>query len=268
MKNLALHLFAVLVFVGTLFVMTTGAVVTNSRATANPPESLPGALTQPGHRYAAEAAGILIIILGVWAAATDKPLRPLAFTALAASVVQIGLGHGAAGSAPGLSLLHASLAPGLLASLAALAWMTSPMGRREPVLMPDKGWPPMRGLATTTHAFVVLQVILGASFRHGALGVMWHILGALVVVVLLLTLVICLTQTPGDALLKPAGITLLVIASVQVFLGLTVVSMSTRAMATTAGAIFSAAHVALGALTLAVSVVVWIEARRSLRRQA
>jgi heme A synthase len=159
--------------------------------------------------------------------------------------------------------LHAFLAPVLLATVAALALALSPGWRREPVMIQDKGWPPLRGIALTTLVFVVLQVALGAAFRHGALGVMPHIIGALVVAVLILTKVICLTQMSGKSLLKPAAITLLVMVGVQIFLGLTVVSMSDRAMAQLAGLIFSAAHVALGSATLAASVVVTMEARRS-----
>jgi heme A synthase len=43
----------------------------------------------------------------------------------------------------------------------------------------------LRPRATTTAALVLLQVALGAAFRHGAMGALPHILGALVLAVFL-----------------------------------------------------------------------------------
>lgn len=269
MKETLVHVYAIAVALCVLFVTVTGAVVTNSLAV--PAAAIPsGLFSSSGHQRAAEVVGLLTALLVglVWMAVKRAPVRRLAWFPLIAVVAEIGVGHAAGKASPMVSLLHAFLAPVFLATVVALALATSPAWRREPAMLQDKGWPPMRGLARTTLVFVVLQVALGAAFRHGAMGVMPHIIGALVVVVLLLTLVICLTQMAGQSLLKPAAITLLVIASVQVFLGLTVVSMSDQAMAKLAGLIFGTAHVALGALTLAASVVVAMEARRSVRPQA
>jgi len=269
MKEIFVHVYAIAVALCLLVVIVTGAVVTNSLAV--PAAAITtGLFSSSGHQHAAETVGLLTVILVVWVLVTEKraPVRQLAWLPLVAVVAEIGLGHAAGKASPLVSLLHAFLAPVLLSTVAALALATSPAWRRDPVTIQDKGWPPMRGLARTTLVFVVLQVALGAAFRHGAMGVMPHIIGALVVVVLLLTLVICLTQMAGESLIKPVAITLLVIAAVQVFLGLTVVSMSDKAMAQLAGLIFSTAHVMLGALTLAFSVVVALEARRSVRPQA
>lgn len=264
MKTTVLHVNAVFVALCVLFVVVSGATVTNSLAVPAAP-ILTGLLSSAGHQHAGEAVGLLVVILvlWVWIAMKTGPARRLAWFPLIAVVAEIGLGHGAGKSAPLVSLAHAFMAPVLLSTVAALALATSLAWRRAPVMIQDKGWPPMRGLALTTLVFVVLQVAMGAAFRHGVLGVMPHIIGALVVAVLILTKVICLTQMSGKGLLKPAAITLLVMVGVQIFLGLTVVSMSDRAMAQLAGLIFSAVHVALGSATLAASVVVTMEARRS-----
>jgi heme A synthase len=266
MKETLLHIYALIVAACALFVIVMGAVVTNSLVVPAM-EAPAGLFSRAGHQHAGEAVGVLTMILvaWVWIAGKSSPARRLAWIPLVAVIAQIGLGHASGKASPMVSLLHAFLAPVFLSSVAALALATSPAWRRDARILRDKGWPPMRGLARITLVFVVLQVLLGAAFRHGAMGVMPHIVGALVVIILLLTLVICLTQMPGESLLKPAAITLLVIAGVQIFLGLTVVSMSDKAMAGMAGLVFSCAHVALGALTLATSVVVAMEARRSVR---
>ena len=269
MKETLVHVYAWIVAACALSVIVAGAVVTNSLVVPAMAVNS-GVFSRPGHQHAAEAVGVLTIILSawVWIGGKSSPARRLAWAPLLLVVAEIGLGQASGKGSAAVGLLHALVAPVLLSSLAAVALATSPGWGKAPRMLQDKGWPPMRGLARTNLVFVVLQVLLGTAFRHGALGVMPHIVGALVVVVLLLVLVICLTQMPGESPLKPAAITLLVIAAVQIFLGLTVVSMNDKTMAQMAGLIFSATHVALGALTLAMSVVVSMEARRSVRSQA
>jgi heme A synthase len=92
---------------------------------------------------------------------------------------------------------------------------------------------------------------------------MVHILGALVVVVFILTLVVLITLMPEHPTLRPAAITLGVVTFVQIFLGLTVVSMgSAKANAGVAAGV-ATAHVATGAVTLAATLVVALEVWRN-----
>ena len=273
MRENLVHALAWIAAASTLAVIVAGAIVTNSLTNSLAMPSTPGfagLFSRAGHQHAAEAVGVLVMVLaiGAWLCGKESPARRWAWVPLVLVIAQIGLGHAAGKSAAMISLLHAFLAPILLASIAALVLASSPAWRRSPVMLQDKGWPPMRGFARITFLMVVLQALLGAAFRHGALGVMPHIVGALVVAILLLILVICITQMPGEALLKPAAISMLVMAAVQIFLGLTVISMNDKTMAQTAGLIVSTAHVALGALTLAVGAVVAIEARCCARPQA
>ena len=79
------------------------------------------------------------------------------------------------------SMIHAFLAPLLLSVLVAIAVATSKSWQHEPVCLPDKGWPSLRGVARNTLVLVVIQVALGAAFRYDVIGVMTHIIGALVV---------------------------------------------------------------------------------------
>ena len=136
---------------------------------------------------------------------------------------------------------------------------TSRSWQSDPIFLQDQGWPPLRGVARNTLALVVIQVALGAAFRYGSIGVMVHILGALVVVVFILTLVVLVTLMPEHPTLRPAAITLGVVTFVQIFLGLTVVSMGTAQANKGVAAVVAVAHVATGAVTLATTLVVALE---------
>jgi heme A synthase len=103
------------------------------------------------------------------------------------------------------------------------------------------------------------------AFRYGSVSVMVHILGALVVVVFILMLVVCVTLMPEHPTLRPAAITLGVVTFVQIFLGLTVVSMGTAKANAGVAAGVAVAHVATGAVTLAVTLVVALEVWRNVR---
>jgi heme A synthase len=94
---------------------------------------------------------------------------------------------------------------------------------------------------------------------------MVHILGALIVVVFILTLVVLVTLMPEHPTLRPAAIALGVVTFVQVFLGLTVVSLGTAQANKGLAAAVAAAHVATGALTLAATLVVALEVWRNVR---
>jgi heme A synthase len=261
-----LRTYAVAVALGIVFLIATGAVVTNSLATPSPAAmaAATGLFSPKGHQHEAEAVGLLTIILVVWAYVSERAVvRRLVWLPLVIVLAEIGLGHAAGKASQIVSLLHAFLAPILLASVAALTFAISPAWRREPVMIQDRGWPPLRGLAKTAVVFVVLQVALGAAFRHGAIGVLYHIVGALFVVLTLLTFVVCLTTMADHPTLGPAAITLLVITFLQVFLGLTVVVMSDQALANLAGLLVGAAHVTLASLILAATVLVAMETHRS-----
>jgi len=162
-------------------------------------------------------------------------------------------------------MAHAFLAPILLALVAAIALATSRSWQSDPIFLQDQGWPPLRGVARNTLALVVIQVGLGAAFRYGSIGVMVHILGAMIVVVFILTLVVLVTLMPEHHTLRPAAITLGVVTFVQIFLGLTVVSMGTAQANKGVAALVAVAHVATGAVTLAATLVVAMEVWRNVR---
>jgi heme A synthase len=129
----------------------------------------------------------------------------------------------------------------------------------------ENPWPPLRGLAVWTPIVLVAQIALGAAFRHNSIGVVWHILNAMVVLMMILVLGIStLRQCPGHPALRPAALALLVVTGVQTLLGfgvyLTLLMVSENSVALM---IAGAVHVMTGSLTLAASVVLSIQLRAS-----
>jgi heme A synthase len=260
MKNLGLHLYSILVAVATLCLIVSGAMVATEDGT---PEGW--------HRAIGALVAVLVIGLGAALAITKTHewLRRLGRAAVAVTIADAGLGlltgPASAPASPMASMAHAFLAPILLSLAAAIALATSRSWQCDPIFIQDQGWPPLRGVARNTLVLVVIQVGLGAAFRYGSIGVMVHILGALIVVVFILTLVVLITLMPEHPTLRPAAITLGVVTFVQIFLGLTVVSMgSAKANAGVAAGV-AAAHVATGAVTLAATLVVALEVWRNVR---
>jgi heme a synthase len=79
---------------------------------------------------------------------------------------------------------HAILAQMFFSTLVGLSLYLSPWWQREHAPLEDSGELPLRTLAFWTSAAIFVQLILGAGFRYGAFGVMPHMTGAGVVLIL------------------------------------------------------------------------------------
>ena len=226
MKNLGLHLYSILVALAVLCLIVSGAMVASQDGT---PEGW--------HRAIGGFVAVLVIGLGVWLAVTKTHewVRQLGRAAAAVTIADAGLGllagPASAPASPMAAMAHAFLAPVLLSLVAAIALATSRSWKCDPI----------------------------------SIGVMVHILGALVVVVFILALVVCVTLMPEHPTLRPAAITLGVVTFAQIFLGLTVVSMGTAQANKGIAAAVAAAHVATGAVTLATTLIVVLEVWRNVR---
>lgn len=219
-----------------------------------------------GHWAVSVGVGVLMAGLAIWSALTERGLgvRPLGWTLLAGTAATGGLGL-VFGPTSFSGMAHAMLGPLLLAAVVAIAVMTSSRWRSEPQYVQDRGWPSLRGLGRNSVVLAVIQVALGVAFRYEMMGVMWHILMAMVLVIFLLALVVLITMLPQHPTLKPLAITLGVILFVQVFLGLAVVSMGSGKSASLMVVGLGASHVAMGAVTLAVTLALYLEISRSVR---
>ena len=213
------------------------------------------------HRAAATIVSVLILGLAIWLLKAGSRLLGLI------TLVIVALNGLAGGFAP---IAHAWLAPMLFAAVVTIAMVTSGAWARGPEPVQDYGWPSLRTLAIVTPCLVLMQIALGAAFRHSAATLMPHVLGAmLVAVVILMQGIFVLQQFPTHRALRPTAATLLGVAFGQVFLGITALIMKTMSDDTALPVVITvAAHITGGALTLATTVVMSVLIRRNVQPRA
>lgn len=280
--NSWLHRFTVALAVATLLLVVAGASVTSKEAGLSVPDwplsygqVMPqmtgGVLFEHGHRMVATTVGLLTIVLAVWLwrAEPRRWMWKLGFAALGAVILQ-GLLGGLTVLLllpPPVSISHACLAQLFFSTTVALAIFTSRRWLSGPVEVEDQGWPSLRSLAIAVPVLVLAQVALGAAFRHRAMGLMPHIIGAMVVsAAIMLICVFVLHQFPEHASLRGSAIVLMSVTGVQVFLG--IFAYLTRAQASQDPLVMvlvTVAHVATGALTLASSIALSIQILRNVK---
>jgi heme A synthase len=172
---------------------------------------------------------------------------------------------------PAVSSAHATLAQLYFITVLSLAVFTSPWWQRDLEVRDDAGSPPLRTLAVATTASIVIQLILGAAFRHNAFGVKPHLFGAGIVTVLVIWTGRVLKKRFRDVRpLRRAMVLLHATFGTQILLGgLTywVVFYASRndPQPLPLFITVTVAHVVLGALTLAASTLVTLTSYRVLR---
>jgi cytochrome c oxidase assembly protein subunit 15 len=289
MKTSWLHRYAILVAVCTLLLVVAGASVTSKEAGLSVPDwplsygqVIPdmtgGVLFETGHRDIAGVVGILTIILAIWIQRVEKRpsgrawMRRLGWMALSLVVAQALLGGATVLmlQPPPVSIAHACLAQLFFSVTVAIAVFTSRKWQEGPEPVEDYGWPSLRSLAILTPVLILVQIALGAGFRHRAFGLLPHVIGAMLVpLAILLIGIFVLQQFPKHKSLRPAAVALLSITGVQVFLGiLAYVARMNAAEYPLAMVLTTVVHVATGGLTLAASVVLAIQIRRNVRIRA
>jgi cytochrome c oxidase assembly protein subunit 15 len=283
-----LHRYTLLVAAATLFLVVAGASVTSNEAGLSVPDwplsygqVMPkmegGIFYEHGHRMVASTVGFLTIILAIWLwrADTRAWMRRLGFAALGAVI-----GQGILGGMTVIFLLpkpvsisHACIAQLFFSTTVAIALFTSPQWSRGPQLVESAGWPTRPGTVVWVPLAVLGQLALGAAFRHKALDLVPHAIGAAVVTGLVVyAAIVIVLRYPHHGPLRSTATALLIITLAQVFLG--VGAFMSRVA--TAGAPqplpvmvwFTVAHVALGAITMAASVMLAIQVYRHVRRPA
>lgn len=277
-----LHRYSIMLACFTLFLVVAGASVTSKQAGLSVPDwplsygqLMPqmtgGVLFEHGHRMIATFVGILTIglVIFLMRAEPRKWMRTLGWAALGAVILQ-GLLGGLTVLLllpPAVSVSHACLAQLFFSTTVAIALFTSRSWLAGPEVVEDYGKPSLRSLAIVTPALVLLQIALGAAFRHGAIGVLPHIFGAMVVsLAILIVGAFVLNQFPMHRALRSAAVALLGITLLQVMLGLgAYYTRATAAENPAAMVITTVIHVAVGALTLAASIVLAIQILRNVR---
>jgi len=259
MKRSRLHLFALFVAFWTLLVGMSGAAITSAH---NRP-----ALLETIHTAAAVADVFLIGGLCIWLSRGGSPawLSRVGWSSFAVLLADAALGEfGFTGT------LHACLSALFFVGVAVISLVTSSSWQRDPEFVQDYGWPSLRSLSKATAILVATQVGFGAGFRHRAVGVMPHLLGALLVAIFIMIVgAFVTTQFPKHPVLRPMAVAFMVMSGVQVLLGFGVFLLRMMQPAwQPAFLAISVAHVAIGSLTFAFSVMLAIEIQRTVLPRA
>lgn len=289
-----MHRFAVFTAASTFCLIIAGALVTSRDAGLSVPDwplsygqwmppMVGGIFYEHGHRMIASFVGLLTVILAawLWVAESRRWVRNVGFAALGAVIAQGLLG--------GLTVIyllptavsvgHACLAQLFFTMTVSLALFTSPGWRArgaEPASLDDSGWdsgrPPLSQLSVLTNVAIFGQLALGAAFRHKGVGIIPHLIGAGVVAVMVVWLLVrVITRYQDWPRIQRWALLLNGMVMLQLVLGagaywIRVVTQDAPQpllpMVT-----LTVAHVALGALLLATSVLLTIQVHYRLRRQ-
>jgi cytochrome c oxidase assembly protein subunit 15 len=255
------------------------------------PRMIGGVKFEHGHRMVAEAVGALTIIVAVWTWMVDKRrwMRGLTLAAVAGVVFQGVLGGLTVLNylPPAISTAHATVGQTMFCVLTAIAVFTSRSWLDEPAQrLPRSESGKLLRHAWTLIGFLYLQLILGAAFRHvwtkwGPPGSnRWpmlrivhvflypHILNALVVagLVLYVSLRVISRHSALPQLRRPAiGMLLLLVAQLLLGVGAYVVRVIqgvNEVQPTLVLVGITVAHLGVGALILALAVILTIQIHR------
>lgn len=214
------------------------------------------------HRIAAGTVAILTIILAgwIWIRESRQWVRVLGVIAFLLIVAQALLGRFTVKTFldPPVSAAHATLAEIFFITTIAVAVFTSSWWTSDITPLRDEESPKLRTLATWTSAIILVQIVLGAAFRHKAFGIIPHLIGAIVVTVMVFWVVLAVAMRfrKVKALRTPSRY-LEILLGAQLILGgfayMAVAGAKNSIQPSTSYVVITVAHVAVGALTFAAS---------------
>jgi heme a synthase len=270
----------------TFLLIVAGALVTSNDAGLSVPDwptsfgslyKIPhlvgGVKFEHTHRMIAQFVGFLSIILAVWTWRTD-PRRWMKY--LGASALGLVIAQGILGGLtvlfylpPAISSAHAALAQTFFCVVVLIAVFTGRNWVEEvPQIETGELRPSLFTLALLSILVLYVQLILGAMFRHHGLSWWPHVLNAgIVAIVLAWTAVRALSRYSAIDSVRRHAITMLALMIAQLCLGfvafLTRVAWGHDAVQPELPMVVSTvAHVAVGALLLATTVVLAVQVWR------
>lgn len=199
--NVWLHVFAIILGFLILVLLVAGALVTSNEAGDSVPDwplsfgrwliasenFVANVRYEYSHRFIAGVVGVVTFLLAlcIWFVERRRWLRRLALVAFLLVVAQAAIG-GVRVLLPEykamIAVPHALVAQSFFALIVAIAVFTSPGWFRQHEVKEDGEGLGLRRLAPLAIAAVLVQLVLGAGFRHAAWGILPHVLGAVVVV--------------------------------------------------------------------------------------
>jgi cytochrome c oxidase assembly protein subunit 15 len=220
------------------------------------------------HRFIAGLVGFTTLALAVWTwvAERRKWMRRLGLVAFAGVVAQAAIGGMRVWFPEYKALIavpHALVAQSFFAVAVSIAVFTSRSWLAPRQVKPDGKSLPLRALTGTTVLAVLIQLVLGAGFRHQAFGIAPHIVGAVVVAVLITMTVSTVVRRQKDDgyLARPAKLAIaFLIVQVGLGIGAYVARLASAGDPQPLEPMISltVAHLVVGALTLAMMVTLML----------
>jgi heme a synthase len=269
----------------TVLLLMAGALVTNNDAGDSVPDwplayhrlvppFVGGIRFEYSHRVIAGIVAIMTLVLAVWITAKDR--RPLAkrlgWIAVALVVAQAVLGgiRVLEGDPIVSATAHATLAQIFFVTLVGIAVYVSPWWQSELPQLEDSRSPRATALGWWTTLVILGQILLGAAFRHGALGIVPHLIGAGAVTVMVVwTGRVVKSRFRGVRDLRRRVMWLHMFFGIQILLGFAAWWAMTSGIAAVQPnflyVTLTAAHVVGGALTIGASVLLALTCQRLIR---
>jgi cytochrome c oxidase assembly protein subunit 15 len=278
----AVHGFAVATACSTVLLLVAGALVTSNDAADSVPDwplaygriippLIGGIRYEYAHRLVAALVAILTTILAIWLTRVTlkSSARRWGWSAFGLVLVQAFLGRERVlfGHAPVIATIHATVAQIFFITVVSLTLLTSDWWQRDLPLLEDIAAPRLRSLTFCLTAAILVQLVLGAAFRHGAFGIMPHLIGFLIV-----TFMVIWTARVANKRFGQVGdirrwvVMLHATFGTQVILGfLAYWAVSQARLATQPVLLYviiEVAHVVMGAMVLASSVLLTLSCYR------
>lgn len=214
MTAAGLHRFAIALAICTLILVVAGAAVVGHRDTLN----------QSVHRVAGAVVGLLtlVVVAGLFDVGERKSVKILGVVSLLAVIVQGAVGaRSLQVDLPKAVLIgHACLAHLFFAATVAIAITTSLAWHEPAARVEDGGWPSLRTMSMLAPLAVVVQIALGAAYRHQVFGVLAHMLWAMgVTLIVMMASIFTLAQCDGVPRLKRTAIWVLSFSLAQPVFG-------------------------------------------------
>jgi cytochrome c oxidase assembly protein subunit 15 len=280
-----LHRYAIFVAICTFLLVIAGALVTSNDAGLSVPDwptsfgsfrmprMVGGVKFEHSHRMIAGGVGILTIILALalWIKDSRRWVKWIGGAAVLAVLAQAGLG--------GITVLfhlpvtistsHATLAQIFFCLTASLAFFTRADWRWDEPKLEDASTPSLQHLSVVTTGAILVQLILGAVYRHSGMGVEPHVVGACVITMLVVWVVarIIMKFSQARALLRSAlWLATLLMLQLSLGMGAYLVKMAGRNAPQPLSTVvnMTTAHVAVGALVLVTSLYLTYQTYRFL----
>lgn len=255
------HRCAVLLAIVAFLCVATGTAVTSS-------EERPYYSLGQTHAWLASAVSVLTVILATLIFRTHARgwIRRSAWMALGLVVAQAVLGLQPLPQAPPVRIAHAFLGQMFFPLTLVMAVYTSNRFAAAPAEAESTSW--ILLLTKMAPCAVLAQIALGTLFRHGAMGLGPHLLGAFIVVVFALCLALPVISQPGYSSLHNAARIFLTIASIQVLLGFALFMMQIMEAPPEVTILATLIHAAMATLTLATILALAVLIRHGSRAPA